>query len=109
VRRPRSHGPPTIPTTCGSAIAAVRTRCFERDPALLSPLGVAATAFPGGHIEGYPDSFRALLTAVYADVAAGGPSPQPTYPTFADGHDAVAVCDAIAASGRSGEWTKVIR
>ncbi len=82
---------------------------LEKDPALMSPLGVAATAFPGGHVEGYPDSFRALLTAVYADIAAGGPSAQPTYPTFAEGHDAVAVCDAIAASGRSGEWTKVIR
>ena len=38
----------------------------EKDPALLTPEGAAATAFPGGHVEGYPDTFRALLTAVYA-------------------------------------------
>jgi predicted dehydrogenase len=82
---------------------------LEKDPALLNELGSAATAFPGGHVEGYPDSFRALLTAVYADIAAGAPSALPTYPTFADGHDAVAVCDAIAASGRTGAWTSVIR
>ena len=43
----------------------------EKDPALLTPEGAAATAFPGGHVEGYPDTFRALLTAVYADIAAG--------------------------------------
>ena len=81
----------------------------EKDPALLSPEGAAAAAFPGGHVEGYPDTFRALLTAVYADVAAGGPSTEPSYATFADGHDIVAVCDAIAASAHSQTWAKVDR
>jgi predicted dehydrogenase len=81
----------------------------EKDPALLSPAGLAATAFPGGHVEGYPDTFRALLTAVYADVAAGTPAAAPGYPTFADGHDIVAVCDAIVASARGGGWVKVER
>ena len=46
----------------------------EKDPALFTPEGVAATAFPGGHVEGYPDTFRALFTAIYADVAAGTPA-----------------------------------
>ena len=62
----------------------------EKDPALLTPAGVAAAAYPAGHVEGYPDTFRALFAAVYRDIAAGGPSTRPTYPTFADGHDAVA-------------------
>ncbi len=81
----------------------------EKDPALLSPEGAAAAAFPGGHVEGYPDTFRALVTAVYADVAAGGPSTEPSYATFADGHDIVAVCDAIATSAHSRTWAKVDR
>ena len=100
VRRPRPpvDRPPRAPN-----------ELVEKDPALLSPEGAAAAAFPGGHVEGYPDTFRALLTAVYADVAAGGPSTEPSYPTFADGHDIVAVCDAIAASAHSQTWAKVDR
>ncbi len=81
----------------------------EKDPALLTPEGAAATAFPGGHVEGYPDTFRALFTAVYADIAAGEPAKEPNYPTFADGHDIMAVCDAITASAHSSAWARVGR
>jgi predicted dehydrogenase len=79
----------------------------EKDPAMLSTAGLAATAFPGGHVEGYPDTFRAMLSAVYADIAAGRPATQPSYPTFADGHDIVAVCEAVASSARQRTWTPV--
>jgi len=82
---------------------------LAKDPAVMEPAGIAAAGYPAGHVEGYPDTFRALFAAVYRDVAAGGPSTAPGYPTFADGHDAMAVGDAIAASARSGTWTKVER
>ena len=81
----------------------------EKDPALLSPEGVAASAFPGGHVEGYPDTFRALFTAVYADIAEGRPAKSPHYPTFADGHDIVLVCEAVAASASGRSWATVDR
>ena len=80
-----------------------------KDPAVMTPAGVAAAGYPVGHVEGYPDTFRALFAAVYRDVAAGGPSAAPGYPTFADGHDAMAVGEAVAASARSGTWCKVER
>jgi predicted dehydrogenase len=80
-----------------------------KDQSIMEPAGVAASGYPAGHFEGYPDTFRALFAAVYGDVAAGAPSAAPTYPTFADGHDAMAVCDAIAGSARTGSWTKVER
>lgn len=79
----------------------------EKDTALLTPLGAASAGFPAGHVEGYPDTFRALFTAVYADVAAGAPSSMPTYPTFADGHRVALTCDAITASAASGTWATV--
>jgi predicted dehydrogenase len=81
----------------------------EKDPALLSPEGAAASAFPGGHVEGYPDTFRALFTAVYADIAAGRPAQSPHYPTFADGHDVALVCAAVAASAGERAWRPVDR
>jgi predicted dehydrogenase len=82
---------------------------LSRDPALYEPSAAALIAYPGGHVEGFPDTFRALFSQVYADVVAGGPSPQPSYPTFADGHDAVLVTDAIAESNETGRWTPVAR
>jgi predicted dehydrogenase len=80
-----------------------------RNPALMGPAGQAAAALPGGHVEGFADTFRALFNAVYADVGAGGPADRPVYPTFADGHDEMLVGDAVAASARSGQWTAVDR
>ena len=50
------------------------------------------------------DTFRELYRAVYADVAAGGPSTEPAYPTFADGHRANVLGDAIAVSNRERRW-----
>ena len=69
----------------------------------------AAAAMPGGHVEGFADTFAAHFRAVYADVAAGGPAARPTYPTFADGHDEMLVNDAIATSAREGRWIAVDR
>ncbi len=82
---------------------------IEKDAALMTAAGIDAAGYPAGHVEGYPDTFRALFAAVYRDVAAGGPSTHPSYPTFADGHDAMLVGDAVASSARSGSWTKVER
>jgi predicted dehydrogenase len=82
---------------------------MAKDPALMSKLGAAVTGYPAGHVEGYPDTFRGLFAAVYADVAAGRPAAEPAYPTFADGHDVALVCQAVAESARSGTWAPVRR
>jgi predicted dehydrogenase len=80
-----------------------------RDPALMGVAGKAASALPGGHVEGFFDTFCAHFRAVYADVAAGRPSSSPGYPTFADGHDEMLVGEAIARSAREGRWVDVER
>lgn len=80
-----------------------------RNPALMSAGGQAAAALPGGHVEGFADTFSALFRAIYADVARGGPAEHPAYPTFADGHDEMLVNDAIAESARLARWVDVIR
>ena len=82
---------------------------IEKDAAIMTAAGTEAAGYPAGHVEGYPDTFRALFAAVYRDVAVGRPSALPSYPTFADGHDAMLVGDAVASSARSGTWTKVER
>jgi predicted dehydrogenase len=80
-----------------------------RNPALMNAAGAGAAFLPGGHAEGFADTFKAIYRAVYTDVANGGPAERPAYPTFADGHDEMLVNDAIATSAREGRWIAVDR
>jgi len=80
-----------------------------RNPALMGAMGREAAFLPGGHVEGFADTFRALFSAVYADVGNGQPSEQPVYPTFAEGHDEMLVGDAVARSSAEGRWIVVER
>jgi len=80
-----------------------------RNPALMSTAGRAAAALPGGHVEGFGDTFGALFRAIYADVLVGRPDPDPPYADFAAGHDEMLVNDAIAESSRAGRWIDVDR
>lgn len=82
---------------------------LHRDPSLMHPEVAPHIGYPGGHVEGYPDTFRALFAAVYADIANGLPSTEPAYPTFADGHDALLVTEAVARSAQEQRWVKVDR
>jgi predicted dehydrogenase len=80
-----------------------------KNPALMGASGRAAAALPGGHVEGFGDTFAAHFRTIYADVVAGRPAEHPAYPTFADGHDEMLVNDAIAESARIGRWVDVMR
>jgi predicted dehydrogenase len=82
---------------------------LQRDPSLAAPEAARVIGYPGGHVEGYPDTFRALFAEVYGDVARGGPSENPTYPTFADGHDVMLVTEAVARSSHERRWVPVER
>ena len=80
-----------------------------RNPALMGPAGRAAAALPGGHVEGFGDTFGALFRAIYADVLVGHPNADPPYADFAAGHDEMLVNDAIARSAAEGRWVDVER
>ena len=80
-----------------------------RNPALMNGAGAAAARLPGGHVEGFADTFGAVFTAVYDDVLAGRPSDDPRYATFAAGHEEMLIGDAVLASSRSGAWVEVNR
>jgi predicted dehydrogenase len=80
-----------------------------RNPALMSPAGVLSATLPGGHVEGFADTFSALFRAVYADVSEGAMSDNPPYATFADGHEEMVIGDAVAQSARESRWITVDR
>ena len=80
---------------------------LQRNALLMHPAAAARTHLPVGHAEGFADTFRELYRAVYADVAQGGPSAEPDYPTFRDGHVENVLCDAVARSNGEGAWVRV--
>jgi predicted dehydrogenase len=80
---------------------------LQRNAALMRPAAAARTHLPVAHAEGFADTFRELYRAVYTDVANGGPSPEPDYPTFRDGHVENVLCDAVALSNRERRWVEV--
>jgi predicted dehydrogenase len=80
-----------------------------RNPALMHPAAAARTRLPVAHAEGFADTFRELYRSVYADVLLGGPTDEPSYPTFRDGHVANVLGDAVAESNRERRWVEVTR
>ena len=78
-----------------------------KDPSLLSPAARGYAAYPGGHAEGYPDTFVQLFKDFYAYIAAGDFSAPRSFPTFETGHEELILCDAIAASARDRRWVTV--
>jgi predicted dehydrogenase len=80
---------------------------LTRDPGLMNGLGAAAASLPGGHVEGFADTFFALFRQVYADVAAGGRQAASTYAGFEDGHYEMLFCEAVLRSAQEGRWAEV--
>jgi predicted dehydrogenase len=78
-----------------------------KDPSLLSEPARRHANYPGGHAEGFPDTFKQLYRAIYDYIAAGDITAPPTFPTFADGHREIVLCEAIVRSSRAGKWVKV--
>jgi len=78
-----------------------------RDPALLEDLARSFTDYPGGHNEGFPDTFKQCFRAFYQYITAGDWSAPPLFPTFADGHREVLLCESILESHRQQRWIAV--
>lgn len=64
------------------------------------------TDYPSGHVEGFPDTFKMNFRAIYTAIAQGGTA-APLFATAEDGHQEVAVCDAIVASHAKRRWKDV--
>jgi predicted dehydrogenase len=78
-----------------------------KDPSLLAPEAVATASYPGGHNEGFPDTFKQLYKKVYDYILAGDFNAEPDFPTFADGHYEQVLCEAIERSAKEGKWVDV--
>jgi predicted dehydrogenase len=78
-----------------------------KDPSLMSPNVLPYTNYPGGHAEGFPDTFKQLYRAIYGYLAAGDFKKPKPFPTFADGHDEVLLCEKILESHKAKKWVNI--
>lgn len=78
-----------------------------RDPALLSPSARGIASYPGGHNEGFSDSFKQLFRSFYGSLDQPANSKSLPYPTLADGHREIVLCEAILKSHRERGWVQI--
>ena len=76
-----------------------------KDPALLAPGAAAFADLPGGHSEGYDDTFKQLFRRFYHSILE--PAAVPEYPQFSDGLRQMRVLDAVLASHQRRGWVDV--
>ena len=80
---------------------------LPKDPALMSPKTRRYAAYPGGHAEGYPDTFVRLFRDFYDYLEAADLNAPRTFPTFQTGHDEMLLCEAIEKSSQERAWVSL--
>jgi predicted dehydrogenase len=76
-----------------------------KDPSLLQPTARAFADLPGGHSEGYDDTFKQVFRRFYASIA--DPKAPRDYPQFADGLRQLVILDAELKSSSTRSWIPV--
>lgn len=79
-----------------------------KDPSLMSDEAKSVSSYPGGHAEGFPDTFKQLQKKAYAYILKNDFSVKPDFPTFMDGYISLVIEEAILKSSQTGTWVKVI-
>jgi predicted dehydrogenase len=76
-----------------------------KDPSLMTPPARGFADYPGGHAEGYPDTFKQLFRRFYASIS--DPSLTPDYPQMADGLWQLKILEAELTSHKAHAWMDV--
>jgi len=77
-----------------------------KDPALMLPAAAAYADLPGGHSEGYDDTFKQVFRRFYRSIA--DPAAPIDYPQFSDGLRQMRVLDAVRDSDQRRAWVEVV-
>jgi predicted dehydrogenase len=78
---------------------------FLKDPSLLKPAARSYADLPGGHSEGYDDTFKQVFRRFYASIS--NPGGVPEYPQFVDGLRQLTILNAALQSHRTRGWVDV--
>jgi predicted dehydrogenase len=80
-------------------------RILIKDPSLLQPAARSFADLPGGHSEGYDDTFKQLFRRFYASIE--NPEAALEYPLFGDGLRQLRILEAEMESSRTHAWAEV--
>ncbi len=94
------------PNTLWIGRRATANQSLIKDGSLMHPEVRPFAHYPGGHPEGYSEGPYNLFQNVYGYIKAGAKG-RPTFSTFEDGHNEIAICEAILRSSRARAWTPV--
>ncbi|MBI4586508.1 MAG: Gfo/Idh/MocA family oxidoreductase [Planctomycetes bacterium] len=78
-----------------------------KDPSLVHAEARAIISYPGGHNEGFPDTFKQLYKEFYGRILEGKTGGDVNYATFKSGLRELELCDRIIESSRSSAWIKI--
>jgi predicted dehydrogenase len=78
---------------------------FIKDPSLLKPAARGYADLPGGHSEGYDDTFKQVFRRFYRSIAAPGAASE--YPQFVDGLRQLTILNSALESHRARTWVDV--
>lgn len=77
---------------------------FVKDPSLLTGRARGYADLPGGHSEGYDDTFKQVFRRFYASISAPDSI---EYPQFVDGLRQMVILDSVLASSAARKWVEV--
>ncbi|HXM97244.1 MAG TPA: Gfo/Idh/MocA family oxidoreductase [Candidatus Dormibacteraeota bacterium] len=80
---------------------------FPKDPALMTPEARGYAVYPGGHTEGYGDTFMQLFRDFYGYLDAGDLTAPRHFPTFQTGNEELLLCEAIEKSSQDRSWVSL--
>lgn len=83
----------------------VNNQILIKDPSLLKPAAQPYADYPGGHSEGYDDTFKQVFRRFYAAIEY--PAAKPDFPQFQDGLRQIQILEAALESHRHHGWMNV--
>jgi len=79
---------------------------FVKDTSVLRPAVSSVTSYPGGHVEGFPDTFKQNFIKIYQAIASGKQT-EGEYATFGDGLKEMIFCEKVIESAKEKRWVKI--
>jgi predicted dehydrogenase len=76
-----------------------------KDPSLLKEQARPFAELPGGHAEGYGDTFKQVFQRFFSSIES--PGGEPEYPQFTDGVRQLTLIESALASSRAHSWVEV--
>ena len=78
-----------------------------KDPSILYPEARGLVSYPGGHNEGFPDTFKQNFIKIYQAIVENAAGGKVEYPTFEAGLREIMLCEKIIESNKKGAWVKL--